>query len=115
MHPVARPEATRWLAENGPKELELSFWTIVYGSSAPILIADDDRVCREVSFGAIKLLGFPREEIIGRSVDDFTDPSFKPLIAERWRALRDRGEQEGTLRLVGRAGPRDVDLSLIHI
>jgi PAS domain S-box-containing protein len=42
-------------------------------------------------------------------VDDFTDPSFKPLIAERWRALRDRGEQEGTLRLVGRAGPRDVD------
>jgi PAS domain S-box-containing protein len=109
MHPAARPEAARWLVENGPKQLELSFWTIIYGSSAPILIADDDRVCREVSFGAIKLLGFPREEIIGRSVDDFADPSYKPLISERWRALRDRGQQEGTLRLVGRAGPRDVD------
>ena len=109
MHPASRPEAARWLVENGPKELELSFWTIIYGSSAPILIADDDRICREVSFGAIKLLGFPREEIIGRSVDDFADPSYKPLISERWRALRDRGEQVGTLRLVGRAGPRDVD------
>ena len=116
MQPVARPEATRarpesarWLVENGPKELELPFWTIIYGSSAPILIADDDRICREVSFGAIKLLGFPREEIIGRSVDDFADPSYKPLLAERWRALRDRGAQEGTLRLVSRVGPRDVD------
>ncbi len=108
MYSAARPEAARWLIENGPKELELSFWTIIYGSSAPILIADDDRICREVSFGAIKLLGFPREEIIGRSVDDFADPSYKPLISDRWRALRDRGEQEGTLRLVGRAGPRDV-------
>jgi PAS domain S-box-containing protein len=108
MHPASRPEAARWLIENGPKELERSFWTIIYGSSAPILIADDDRICREISFGAIKLLGFPREEIIGRSVDDFADPSYKPLIADRWRALRDRGEQEGTLRLVGRSGPRDV-------
>ncbi|MGD0134202.1 MAG: sigma 54-interacting transcriptional regulator [Bryobacteraceae bacterium] len=109
MHPASRPEAARWLVENGPKALELSFWTIIYGSFAPILIADDDRICREVSFGAIKLLGFPREEIIGRSVDDFADPSYKPLISERWRALRDRGEQVGTLRLVGRTGPRDVD------
>src|ERR1700685_1705852 len=99
MHPAARPEAARWLVENGPKQLELSFWTIIYGSSAPILIADDDRICREVSFSAIKLLGFPKEEIIGRSVDDFEDPSYKPVISDRWRALRDHGEQKGTLRL----------------
>jgi hypothetical protein len=46
MHAASRPEAIRWLVENGPKELELSFWTIIYGSSAPILIADDDRICR---------------------------------------------------------------------
>src|ERR1700685_4841607 len=105
MHPAARPEAARWLVENGPKQLELSCWTIIYGSSAPILIADDDRVCREVSFGAIKLLGFPREEIIGRSVDDFADPSYKPLISERWRALRDRGPPERTLRRGGAARP----------
>ncbi len=32
--------ASQWLAENGPKELELLFRAIVFHPSAPILIAD---------------------------------------------------------------------------
>jgi len=104
------PQSTGWLAENGPKELELLFRAIIYHPSAPILIADDDRRYRDASSGAGKLLGLPREKIIGRSLDDFAEPSFKPVIPERWHAFLEKGEQQGTLQLVGPDGdPRHVE------
>jgi len=55
--------------------------------SAPILRTDNDRRYREASVGAGKLLGLPREKIICRSLDDFTDPDFKPVISQRWRTF----------------------------
>ena len=107
---ASQPQAASWLAENGPKELELLFRAIVYHPSAPILIADNDRHYRDASSGAGKLLGLPREKIIGRSLDDFVEPSFKPQISELWQAFLQRGEQEGTLRLLGPDGsPREVE------
>ncbi len=109
---ASQRHATRWLAENGPKELELLFRAIVFHPSAPILLADNDRHYLEASVGATKLLGLPREKIIGRTLDDFAAPSFRPVISERWRAFLEEGEQEGTLQLVGPdGGPRDVDYS----
>jgi formate hydrogenlyase transcriptional activator len=107
---VSQPQATRWLAENGPRELELLFRAIVYHPYAPILIADNDRHYRDASAGAGKLLGLPRDKIIGRSLDDFVEPSFKPQISELWQAFLKRGEQAGTLRLLGPDGrPREVE------
>src|SRR5580704_14052624 len=97
---ASQPQVTSWLVENGPKELELLFRAIVFQPSVPILITDNDRHYREVSVGASKLLGLPREKIIGRSLDDFAEPSFKPVISERWNAFLEQGEQEGTLPLV---------------
>lgn len=109
---ASQPQADGWLAKNGPKELELLFRAFVFHPSEPILLADNDRRYLEASVGATKLLGLPREKIIGRSLDDFAEPSFKPVISERWRAFLEKGEQEGTLRLVGPdGGPRDVEYS----
>ena len=68
--------AIDWLVENGPRELELLFRTIVYHPSAPILIADNDGNYRDASAGAGKLLGLPREKIIGRQMDDFAGGIF---------------------------------------
>ena len=102
--------ASRWLVENGPRELELLFRSIIYHPSAPILITDDDGNSRDASAGASKLLGLPREKIIGRPVDEFAQPAFKPRDIELWRALQEQGEQAGTLHLVGPdAAPRDVE------
>ena len=99
-----------WLLKNGPRELELLFRAIVYHPSAPILIADSDRHYRDASTGAGKLLGLSREEIIGRRLDDFAAPGFKPQIPKLWRAFLEQGEQEGTLRLMGADGSlRDVE------
>src|ERR1700683_4096798 len=109
---ASQPQAARWLSETVPKELELLFRAIVFHPSAPILLADDDRQYREASVGASKLLGLPREKIIGRSLDDFAEPSFKPVISERWRTFLEEGEQDGTLELLGPDGsPRDVEYS----
>ena len=93
-----------WLAENGPKQLELLLRAIVYYPSAPILIADNERRSRDASSGAVKLLGFTRDRIIGRSLDEFLEPTFRPRISELWRAFLKNGEQEGLLPLVGQDG-----------
>jgi formate hydrogenlyase transcriptional activator len=106
---LTQPPVAGWLVENGPRELESLFRAIVYHPSAPILIADNDRHYRDASSGAGKLLGLSREKIIGRSLDDFVEPSFKPQISELWQAFLQQGEQEGTLRLVALDGsPREV-------
>jgi PAS domain S-box-containing protein len=107
---ASQPHASPWLTEHGPKELEQLFRTIVFHSAAPILIADNDRNYREASVGAGKLLGIPREKIIGRRLDDFAAPGIKPVLPERWQTLLKEGEQSGTLQLLGPDGtPREVE------
>jgi PAS domain S-box-containing protein len=101
---ASRPQSARWLADNGPKELERLFRAIVFHPYAPILLADDDGHYREASTGATKLLGLNREEIVGRKLDDFAEPSVRPLISERWRTFLEEGEQEGTIQLLGPDG-----------
>src|SRR4051812_12198510 len=95
------PATTSWLEENGPKELEQLFRAIVYHPSAPILVTDDSGNSLEASVGVGKLLGLPREKVIGRPVSDFIPPALKPEASELWRALQDHEEHQGTLRLVG--------------
>ncbi len=99
-----------WLAERGPQELELLFRAIVFHPSAPILITDNDRNYRDASVGAGKLLGLPRDKIIGRRMDEFAAPSFKPQISQLWRAFLEHGEQKGSLQLASADGKlREVE------
>jgi len=107
---ASQPRSIRWLIENGAKELESLFRAIVFHPTAPILIADNDRRYLEASFGASKLLGLPRQEIIGRSLDDFAVPAIKPSISDRWQAFLEEGEQAGTLQLLSPDGTlQDVE------
>src|SRR6266853_953684 len=104
-----QPQTAGWLMEHGPRELEMLLRAIVFQPSEPILLADNDRLYREASVGATRLLGFPREKVIGRSLDDFAEPGFRPAISERWDAFLKEGEQEGTLTLASAEGPREVE------
>ena len=107
---AVQTQSTRWLVENGPRELELLFRTIIYHPAEPILVADNDRNYLDASAGAAKLLGIPRDKIIGCRMGDFAAPSFTPQIPQLWRAFLEEVEQEGTLQLAGPDGkPRDVE------
>ena len=100
MHSAAsQPQSGQWLLDNGLKQLELLFRAIVYQPAEPILIADNDRNYRDASCGAGKLFGLPRDKIIGRRIDDFAEPTFRPQIDQLWRAFLEQGEQQGTFRL----------------
>jgi PAS domain S-box-containing protein len=100
------PEATRraWLQTNGPLELEMLFRAIVFHPAVPILVADDNRTNHEASAGAGNLLGMPRRQIIGSTLDDFAEDSFRPRLPEIWSTLLETGEHEGTLQLKDKDG-----------
>jgi PAS domain S-box-containing protein len=99
-----QPASAGWLSDSGLKQVEFLFRAIVYQPAEPILIADNDRMYRDASCGAGKLLGLSRDKIIGRRVDDFAEPGFRPRIEHIWQALLQRGEQRGAFRLLDASG-----------
>jgi len=112
MRTFSEPPDVPWLAKHGPKEIELLLRAVLFHPTAAVLLADDDRRYHAASFGASKLFGHPRETLIGARLDDFVEPTFKPVIVERWRSFLNKGEQDGTLPLMSAdGGPRTVDYS----
>ena len=98
-----------WLVSNGLRELDSLFRTVLYHPSQPILVVDSDRVCLHANSGAGRLLGLPRDQIVGRKIDDFVDPPFQPQLEPLWQSFLDRGEQEGAFPVVRpQDGVRDV-------
>src|SRR5882724_9729656 len=81
---VERSGESGWLLQKGPRELECLFRAIICHPAASILVADDDRNNRDASVGAGRLLGLPREKLIGRRLDDFAAPGFQSEIDDLW-------------------------------
>ena len=105
MSSAPAPSASvHWLVKHGPKQLEQLFRAIVYHPSLPVLIADNDGNYQEASAGAGKLLGVPREKIIGSKIDDFAPPSLKPQVSQLWKAFLKQGEHKGVLPMLARDG-----------
>ncbi len=93
-----------WLLGHGPQQLEQLFRAIVFHPAVPIVITDDERASHDVSTGAARLLGLPRERIIGQKLDEFTEPSFRPKIPDLWETFLSQGEHSGNLKLAGPDG-----------
>ena len=80
---ATQSQATRWLVENGPKELESLFRVIVFHLPAPV--PPDGRIRGDLS-------------VIGA----------KPAISERWRAFLEKGERIEALQRGSRMPPRNL-------
>jgi formate hydrogenlyase transcriptional activator len=78
---AAQSQATRWLVENGPRELEQLLRAIVIHPATPVPIADNDRLQDNALFlvdvggcvaawssGAERLYGYDRGEALGQNV-----------------------------------------------
>ncbi len=85
--------AAGWLAENGPKELELLFRAIVFQSSTEVLRFDF--ATPDSASG------------IGRPLSAEGSPERYPLILKGWRTLGD-GEKERTIHLTDSVGCQRV-------
>jgi len=84
---------SRWLAENGPRELEQLFRAIVCRPAAPVVVTDGDHTHSEAMAGAGRLPDVSRKQIIGGKPHDF-QPALKLHPSELWRAFIAADRQE---------------------
>jgi len=74
-------------------------------SPMPLHTQDRHGVITGVSDRWIELLGYPREDVLGRALADFAEPEGRPALAAEWRRLLGEGElRDAELRLVRRDG-----------
>jgi PAS domain-containing protein len=71
-----------------------------------IMVADDQRRFVDVNEAAAEALGLPRDEIIGRSVDDFFLYIQGESVPEAWAAFIADGVQAGVCELISPAQRR---------
>ena len=64
MSSAGSQSAAGWLAENGPRELELLFRAVIYHPSELIVITDDDGNSQDASVGVGKFLGLRMAELV---------------------------------------------------
>ena len=66
-------DASGWMVRNGVKERELLLRAVLSHQAEPILIADDEGNCVDVSLGACKLFGLSMSKMIGQRIDDLVE------------------------------------------
>ena len=114
MSSAASQQQATWLVENGPRELEALLRAIVYHPSAPVLIADNDRHyfgrklrSRETARTSA------RKTIIGHSLDDFADPSFRPQMSDLWQPFwNGESKKARSAWLVPTASPPEMEYTV---
>jgi PAS domain S-box-containing protein len=72
-----------------------------------MLLVDFERRIVEVNGAGLELIGYPREQMVGRRLDIFLEPSEWSSIEQEWRAFQRRGEFNGERALI-RADGRAV-------
>gem|GEM_PF-2257994 len=68
------------------------------------MLLDDSRRCVEANPAARHLLGYSREELLQRTVEDLTVPDDRPHIPSRWQTLLSQRTCQGLWRILTAVG-----------
>jgi PAS domain S-box-containing protein len=71
-----------------------------------VVFVDANRRYVEVTDGVCRLLGYSREELLAKTIDDIADPELRAQVSETFREYVSQGEMEGTYSLLGKDGSR---------
>jgi len=71
-----------------------------------ILVADDDRRFVELNQAGVDLFGLPRNEIVGRRIDEFFSEAHGQTVPEAWASFISEGVQRGICELISESPPR---------
>jgi two-component system, cell cycle sensor histidine kinase and response regulator CckA len=87
-------------AETLLKESESRFRSMFENSPVAYLALDEHNCCLDLNFEFCKLLGYNRDEIIGRNFLEFCTPDKWHMYSEEFATLKDSGRLEAELELV---------------
>ena len=93
-------------AETQPNDWERFFWTIFERSNNAIALLDERRVNVEVNDAMARLLGAPRDELIGTRVDAHLAPEECATLEQEWRQVWKAGDWSGERTAVRGDGAR---------
>jgi PAS domain S-box-containing protein len=85
---------------NRPSDRLSAFREFFQRSRLAMLLVDDDRRYVDANPAACRFLGLPREQIVGKTIDDFTPPEMRHRVDRMWRAFREEGTQSGDYELM---------------
>jgi PAS domain S-box-containing protein len=91
-------------ADRRPDDWERFFWTIFERSTNAIALLDDRGVNIEVNGAMSRLLGIPRDELVGTRIEERVAPEERATVEQEWRELWETGDRSGertTLRAHG--------------
>ena len=71
-----------------------------------VVFVDANRRYVEVTDGVCRLLGYSREELLAKTIDDIADPELRAQLPETFGEYVKQGEMEGTYSLLGKDGSR---------
>ncbi len=71
-----------------------------------ILVADDDRRFVSVNRAAVEVIGLPREQILGRRIEEFFSEARGEAVPAAWSGFIADGEQSGVCVLNATSPPR---------
>ena len=76
---------TQWLDVYGPKELEQLIRAVIFHPSVPVVVADGSGHFKEASIGVARILGVPREKLLGQRITGAIAPVMQPELSHLWK------------------------------
>ena len=71
-----------------------------------VVFTDPSRKYVDCTDGVCRLLGYSREELLTKTIDDIAAPELRPQVSETFREYVSQGELEGNYSLVAKDGSR---------